>query len=191
MSNTPAKTATGPHRPQVWVGCLACYNDGRLVGDWIDAIDADDIDQATVHQHPEMRVYAAHPSHDELWCFDLDNMPMSGEIQPSAAVAWGEAYAELADDELWPAYLRWCLDILDEVHTPPEISRFREVYRGEWDDFTDFGWKQYLALGVTDGMTDEQRRYFDVNSWIRDYENDFHVLPAYRAGRVWIYDARR
>ena len=138
-----------------------------------------------------MRVYAAHPSHDELWCFDLDNMPMSGEIQPSAAVAWGEAYAELADDELWPAYLRWCLDILDEVHTPPEISRFREVYRGEWDDFTDFGWKQYLALGVTDGMTDEQRRYFDVNSWIRDYENDFHVLPAYRAGRVWIYDARR
>lgn len=29
--------------PQVWVGCLAAYNDGELHGDWVDAVDADDL----------------------------------------------------------------------------------------------------------------------------------------------------
>ena len=28
--------------PRVWIGCLACYNEGNLVGDWFDADVADD-----------------------------------------------------------------------------------------------------------------------------------------------------
>ena len=30
-------------RPRVWVGCLGCYNAGRLVGRWVDAEDAADL----------------------------------------------------------------------------------------------------------------------------------------------------
>ena len=32
-------------RPRVWVGCLACYNEGRLVGEWVD-IAASNLDIA-------------------------------------------------------------------------------------------------------------------------------------------------
>lgn len=190
MSTTPTNKRREANKPQVWIGCLACYNDGRLVGDWVDAIDADDIDQASVHQHPEMQRFAAHPSHDELWCFDHDNMPMSGEFQPSAAVPWGTAYAELDDDELWWPYLRWCRDVLDETTNPPEVSRFRAVWRGEWEDADDFAWQEFNALEVMQGMTREQQRYFDTPGWIRDFLIDFHVFPSTREGRVWIYDAR-
>lgn len=27
--------------PRIWVGCLAHYNAGRLVGEWFDAVDGD------------------------------------------------------------------------------------------------------------------------------------------------------
>lgn len=43
--------------PRVWIGCLACYNSGRLVGDWHDAIGAVDVTTADVHGGPS--------SHDE------------------------------------------------------------------------------------------------------------------------------
>ena len=29
--------------PRVWIGCLACYNEGRLRGDWFSAAEAADI----------------------------------------------------------------------------------------------------------------------------------------------------
>ncbi|WP_283205483.1 antirestriction protein ArdA [Glutamicibacter sp. V16R2B1] len=28
---------------RVWVDCLHCYNSGRLVGEWFDAVDADEV----------------------------------------------------------------------------------------------------------------------------------------------------
>lgn len=31
--------------PRVWLGCLSCYANGRLVGDWYDAIEADGADR--------------------------------------------------------------------------------------------------------------------------------------------------
>ena len=27
--------------PRAWIGCLACYNNARLVGEWFDAETAD------------------------------------------------------------------------------------------------------------------------------------------------------
>ena len=30
--------------PRVWIGCLACYNSGQLVGHWYPATEAGDVD---------------------------------------------------------------------------------------------------------------------------------------------------
>jgi antirestriction protein len=40
MQTEPNRTE--PNGPEAWVGCLACYNDGRLVGAWVDALEAAD-----------------------------------------------------------------------------------------------------------------------------------------------------
>lgn len=124
MSISPTQRLTSANKPKVWIGCLACYNEGRLVGDWVDAVDADEVDQATVHKHPEAAAYRNNTSHDELWCFDHDCLPMSGEIAPHDAVAWGERYEELEDSQ-WEPYLRWCTDVLHETTTPPDAEEFR------------------------------------------------------------------
>lgn len=63
--------------PRVWIGCLACYNAGRLVGDWHDASDAEEVSTADVHGRAS--------SHEELWCFDIENIPVRREMSPSTS----------------------------------------------------------------------------------------------------------
>lgn len=184
-------TSNNTNHPQVWVGCLGCYNDGRLVGEWIDAEDAEDITIDVLHDYlpATLRTQVERDSaHDELWCFDTNNMPKSGEMQLMDAAMWGRAYVELSDDSLWPAYMRWCYDVLDAAEAP-EVARFRQAYQGEYGSFADFGWEQYCELKPTEGMTDEQERYFDYEQWLRDLEMDYHVLPAMTVGSVWVFDA--
>lgn len=56
--------------------------------------------------------------------------------------------------------MRWCYDVLD-ASEPPEIARFTQAYQGEYGSFADYGWEQYCELKPTEGMIDEQERYFD------------------------------
>lgn len=70
--------------PRVWIGGLACCNEGRLIGDWRDASDADDVTTADVHGQSS--------SHDELWCFDIENIPVQHEMTPHEAAEWGRVF---------------------------------------------------------------------------------------------------
>lgn len=58
-------TAATTTTPRVWVACLACYVDGRLVGKWADAVDADALwaDIAEVLAHGETDPYGPHEEH--------------------------------------------------------------------------------------------------------------------------------
>lgn len=64
--------------PRVWIGCLACYNAGSLVGKWYDAENAGEVTPGDLHGHPS--------SHEELWVFDLEGFPRAaGEMSPLTA----------------------------------------------------------------------------------------------------------
>lgn len=75
--------ATMTETPRVWVGCLACYNSGALVGEWVDAVDAAEF------------VPCQRTGHEEWWCLDTDNMPVDGEMSPADATRYAEAAAEI------------------------------------------------------------------------------------------------
>lgn len=47
---TPITTDT---TPRVWVACLNCYNNGRLVGQWIDCTDLEDVTLTWIHEGTE------------------------------------------------------------------------------------------------------------------------------------------
>ena len=49
-------------RPSVWIGCLACYNEGILNGRWFPAEEAGEVTPEDLHLGPTY--------HDELWIFD-------------------------------------------------------------------------------------------------------------------------
>ena len=43
-------TDTLDNTPRVWIGCLHCYNSGGLVGEWFDAVDAEEVTLTHVHR---------------------------------------------------------------------------------------------------------------------------------------------
>lgn len=55
---------------RIWVGCLACHNAGRLVGEWFDAIDGDTLTVADVHRGQDCV-----PSNCEEICFCSYDFP--------------------------------------------------------------------------------------------------------------------
>lgn len=50
--------STYTDEPRAWVGCLACYNEGNLNGDWYSATDAAHVDIDELHDEET--------THDEL-----------------------------------------------------------------------------------------------------------------------------
>lgn len=77
-------TATIDTTPRVWIGCLQCYNEGNLVGDWYSASEADKITTSKVHER------VINPgTHEELWCLDHENLPITGGVlHPMRPRSW-------------------------------------------------------------------------------------------------------
>ena len=168
-----------PNTPRAWVGCLACYNNGRLVGSWHDADETGDLEINQVHQGGG---YNGHCDGEELWCFDTENLP-GGEMDPIAAADWGERYDELADDSQWPAYLAYVENFgLGDL---PEVSDFREAYRGEFSEFADYIWEREQETGLMDGWPEIAQRYFDWDGYAEECEQDYLLVDA--PGGVFVF----
>lgn len=107
------------NRPRAWVGCLGCYNNGDLVGRWLE--DPDDIREYTCP-----RPKTIYNLHEELWVFDHENAPwLTGECSPAEFADIAEKYTA-------------ALDELD--HIPAEaIAAYLDNYHNDvdWDTLAD------------------------------------------------------
>lgn len=54
-------------RPTVWIGCLGCYNEGVLNGEWFPAHEAGEITIRALHRGAT--------DHEEMWVFDIEGFP--------------------------------------------------------------------------------------------------------------------
>lgn len=167
-------------RPRVWIGCLSCYNEGRLIGEWYPAKEAGEVAPEDIH-HKET-------SHEEIWCFDIEGFPSgTGEMSPTAAQAWGELYDEVGETQ-WPALLAWVETGCHVVDADDltSVSDFEDAYQGEWDSFDDYATQLAEDVGLTDDWPEEAQRYFDWNAWTRDLGFDYTVIDA-PGGGVFIF----
>jgi antirestriction protein len=126
---------------KVWVGCLACYNDGKLVGRWVDAIEADEKSPEDIH--------GMLTRHEELWCFDVEDSArlfLTSEMSPREAQRIAEGAQRLEDDGIDAKALS---EFLANEHRTfadcedDDIDRFQDAYLGEWDNERDFA--EYTA----------------------------------------------
>jgi antirestriction protein len=127
-----AKTSTGR---QVWVGCLACYNAGRLVGDWVDAADAADYTPCT-------RTDWGSP-HEEFWCFDHEGFDgwVTGEVSPVEATSVDATITAIEQDGYDPAAVAAWADHLGVKITEwdrPTADNFADAYAADADSLEDF-----------------------------------------------------
>lgn len=176
---TITKPSTTDTTPRVWIGCLSCYNDGRLVGDWFDAATADEVTTYDVHG-----AHSRADSHDELWVFDHENIPVRGEMDPLTAGAWGRCLAEV-DEHLRPALCAWVESgdyVAEGTGDLPSISDFEERYQGHWDTFAEYAENLADDIGLLDGVPEEIARYFDWQAWSRDLAMDYSVYDDPEGG---------
>ena len=163
--------------PRVWIGCLNCYNNGRLVGAWFDCTDAGEVDIDMLHRGTGRQ----QASCEEIWCFDAENLPVNKEMPPTEAAAWGEVYDELDDPTQWPALRAW-VSTGCHVETGdtglPSVGDFHDRYRGSWADFGAFAADWADEIGLTQGWPEEAVRHFEWDSWTRDLAMDFTTADA-------------
>lgn len=157
--------------PRAWVGCLACYNDGRLVGEWVDAVDADTF---TPCQRPD---------HVEWWVMDHEGLPITGECSPMEATRWAVWLSEVVE---WQrgAVLAWLSlgAYSTDVDGLPVLSDFDEAYCGEWDSFREYAENLAEECGYVPTRDDVEGNpllaYVDWDAWARDLAYDYNTAPA-------------
>jgi hypothetical protein len=145
--------------PRAWVGCLACYSGGRLVGEWLDADGLEDPDA--------LEAICRNPEHEELWCFDIDNLP-GGECSPAEAAARARAVLRVIDQ----AEERGCpadvaLEYVEDSNiTDPDCwPDIEDAYAGSCENETDYVF-EYLENSA-----------IELPGWLHvDYRGSFEEL---------------
>ena len=164
---TPPTTDT---TPRAWIGCLSCYNEGRLIGEWFDAATADEVATYDVHG-----AHSRADLHDELWVFGHENIPVRGELDPLAAAEWGRVYTEVGPEH-WPALCAWVESgdyVAEGTGDLPSISDFEERYQGHWDTFAEYAENLADDIDLLADVPEEIARYFDWQAWTRDLAMDY------------------
>lgn len=124
---------------RVWVGCLACYNEGRLVGEWVEAQDALEF------------IPCGTPGHEEFECFDTDGFGDIGcltELSPDEAVLIAQKVYEIEDAGVSFEILCAYLDATDENILEIEGSYIEEAYSGSYGSDEEFAQELAAELGL-------------------------------------------
>lgn len=160
--------------PRVWIGCLQCYNEGKLVGDWYDAVDADEITTSALHGRKIQP-----KTHEELWVMDHENLPITGECSPHDAAELAGVMEEVPEGDR-AALIAWVLsgDYVEDGDGLPSISDFEERYCGEWVSFREYAEQLGDDIGLLDDVPEEIARYFDWDAWTRDLMFDYTTEDA-------------
>jgi antirestriction protein len=142
---------TNDLEPKVWVGCLACYNEGELIGEWIDATEAGDFTTAQLHANANVTIEPRYGDHEELWVMDHEGFGgfLTGECSPDEAQRIAEQIEAIPDyvpAEAVAAYLGDTGDSLDDL----EMSDFEESYNGEHDSEKAFAQELADDIGAVD-----------------------------------------
>lgn len=154
---------------RVWVGCLGCYNEGRLIGEWVGIADADPVAMGLAKLGPEggyRGPFCKRCGADEFWCFDHEYTEpfLTGEFSPYDAQRLAEQLDQVEEHELetlrvyiegvGTSYLVRTVDGID-WQAAAEEARDKFVGRAE----TVEAWAEEFAeeTGLFQGW--EQRRY--------------------------------
>lgn len=165
MTTIPITNTT----PRAWIGCLHCYNTGRLVGEWFDAQDADIITLADVHGGAG----GVRQGCEELWVMDHENIPVEGEMSPRDAAEWARVILSVPE-HLRGALRSWVASgsyVTEGTGDLPSVSDFEERFCGTWDSFRDYAENLADEIGlIPEGAPEELVRYFNWGAWTRDLD---------------------
>jgi antirestriction protein len=168
-------TTTTTDAMRVWVGCLACYNDGRLVGEWVDAVDADTFTPCE------------RPDHEEWWCLDHEGLPIDGECSPMYAAALADLLSATGEPTR-SALMAWIREgnYSTDVEGLPVLSDFDDAYCGEYDSPRDYAQTYAEECGLVPEEYVWPTSCIDWEQATRELMMDHYTAPAPGSG-VYVF----
>jgi antirestriction protein len=172
--------------PRVWVGCLGCYNAGRLRGVWITA--AEMLDELAAN-HVTFKGLGV-PSDRGTLCAlcggeEWDVMDSEGVPRDCQNVRGfmdnADALVEMDADVLGRLIVLggW----LGGSMSFNDLFQYdEENYCGQFDSFREYA-EQLADDGLLGDMPDMLAQYFDWDAWARDLAYDYYYDDA--SGHVW------
>ena len=147
---------------QIYVACLASYNAGSLVGEWITPADTEEKLQAQIDA-----ILKASPEPDaEEWAIhDYDNFPNLGEYPSNKDIIKVKQHQTYAGINETNAFL--------SIYQIDDLEHFNESYAGEFDSFSDYS--NELA---DDCFNASDIQYFDYDAFERDCHFNCHEADA-------------
>ncbi|WP_279064562.1 antirestriction protein ArdA [Dermabacter hominis] len=158
--------------PKAWIGCLSCYNNGELIGEWFDAAEAADVTLDDIHAPG-----ALSDACEELWAFDVDGLPVSEEMDPIKAANWGNLLNSV-EEILQPSFYAWIEAgaASYDAEDMPDVDTFHDAFVGTFSDFREYS--DHLADETILYDANEQvMRYFNYEQFAHDLAMDFVVEP--------------
>ncbi len=158
----------------VWVGCLACYNEGRLTGEWVDASDCVGF------------VPCTREGHEEWWVMDHEaGSLIPGGCSPNEAYETYEHVVWLLSSSVPLEAIKAYLDNVGGSVRDLSATQLEDAYRGEyesWREYTDSMADETMLTGVSDTVA----MYFDYQKWADDLEMD-HNYTRNSKGMVYVF----
>lgn len=171
-------TTTITDTPRVWIGSLGDYNAGRLIGEWVDADDADTIYEGI----RRVLAQSLEPIAEEWFFADSDNF--YGLVNEYETV---ERVAEMADHitRHGEAWARWA-----KYHGLEHAleNDFDEAYRGHWDSEKEYAQEFAESTGAMPTDNSWPQSYIDWEAAARDLFIDLISVPASGSG-IYVYQA--
>lgn len=183
-------TTTQNTTPAAWIGCLACYNNGHMLGTWITAQQAADemnADEITYGNQASHTTYSATPSPtcrkcggDEFDVFDTEHLPhkmTAAEFYKNAETL--AALDDAGDLERITALAGFLgMEKLDELITYDENN-----YVGQWNTFQEFAEQYADDTALLGDMPENLSYYFDWEKYAADLAHSFMYDDA--TGHTW------
>jgi antirestriction protein len=159
--------------PRAWIGCLGCYNAGRLIGKWIDGIDCDDLQSAGL---TDSAGRCNRCGADEFLALDHENflgLLDGGEPNPRECYDMAVKLDDVADyeREILTAWLSNGMEF--------DLDTMRECYIGEYATDEDMAQEYIDNTGLLSDVPDYLSRYFDLERYARDMMFDMFEINGH------------
>jgi antirestriction protein len=172
--NTATESTSTTDTVRAWVGCLGCYNNGNLVGEWIDGTECADLVEAGLTYRPDV---AGLPSEickrcgaEEFWVMDHEGLPaavLSGECSPSQFADLAEAWETVESPEMVAAYLGNMGETVTAENLAKLIEQAQDAYTG-YETVLEYAESYLEDSGLLAEVPETLRYYMDVSAFARD-----------------------
>ena len=179
-------TTTGLDEPAIWLGCLNCYNDGRLNGKWITAEQAAEPEAAeTLNGLAKLTTYGDYTASRCRKCGGDEFAVMDHQMIPQSCADAKEFYDNA--EQLATLHNAGNLEIITLLASNLLMETLDQLveyhlsnYQGEHSTLNEFA-EHLISEGVIEIPATMPAHWVDIDAIARDLQHDHFEI----AGHIW------